>query len=716
MTIALSPEHHQLAEVVRAFGAANDLRAATRAALEGDPDDDPGTVWKQIANQGWLGLHIAEDVGGSGFGLAELAVVIEELGRIPAPGPMLSTAVAAAVVESVGTAEQRAALLPGLIDGTTPASVTVPLSEGVSTADTALLQLGGRWATTHLVAVGTDDLAVVAAAQATAQPVAGLDPTLGLTRVGGPGSARVEVLVGGRTVARRVLRALAAAEASGGARACLEAARDYAAVREQFNRVIGGFQAVKHHLADMLVRAELATAAAWNAARTDGGGPQSELAAAEAALVAGDAYERNARMQIQILGGIGFTWEHDAHLYLRRATALRALALPQPDACADVLSLTRGGVRPHEGVALPAEADQYRAEVAEFLTQYQAAPEHGRRDLLVDSGYLVPHWPRPWGRSAGPVEQICIEDALTGVEMPELGIGGWVLQTLIQTGSAEQVQRWVGAGLRGQTRWCQLFSEPGAGSDAAAVASRALRVDGGWRVTGQKVWTSDAQNCDMGLATVRTDPSLPKHKGITAMAIDLSAPGVTVRPLREITGAALFNEIFLDDVFVPDDDVVGDVNGGWAVARATLGNERVSIGRAIERYMSAVELVALLDRYTSGGAALAGAVSELIAVERAIRWTNLREVERAVLGAGSTAAGNLTKLAVAEHTQAVTELGIRIAGPAGVTDQEPALVNEYLYNRAMTIAGGTSEITRNVIAERALGLPREPQPAPAATR
>ena len=167
---------------------------------------------------------------------------------------------------------------------------------------------------------------------------------------------------------------------------------------------------------------------------------------------------------------------------------------------------------------------------------------------------------------------------------------------------------------------------------------------------------------------MRTDPDAPKHAGITTVIVDMKAPEVEVRPLRQITGGSEFNEVFFNDLFVPDEDVVGAPNSGWTVARATLGNERVSIGRAIERYMSAVELVALLDRYTSGGAALAGAVSELIAVERAIRWTNLREVERAVLGAGSTAAGNLTKLAVAEHTQAVTELGIRIAGPAGVTD------------------------------------------------
>lgn len=713
MPIALIAEHAELAEVARAFGSAHDLRGATRAALEGNLTDDPGTIWKQIANQGWLGLHVAEDVGGSGFGLLELSIVIEELGRIVASGPMLSTVVAAAVVESVGTAEQRTALLPGLIDGTTPASVSVPLSRGIPEAGTPRLQLGGRWAKMHLVAVGTEDLAVLPTAEVAAEPVAGVDPTLGLTRIGGLGSNSVEVLVGGRTVARRVLRVLAAAEAAGGAHACLQTARDYAAVREQFGRVIGGFQAVKHHLADMLVRAELATAAAWNAARSDDGGPQSELAAAEAALVAGDAYERNARMHIQVLGGIGFTWEHDAHLYLRRATALRVLTLPSSSASDDVLSLTGAGVRPHDGVALPAEADQYHTEIAEFLVRYHAAPEQQRRDLLVDSGYLVPHWPHPWGRSAGPVEQICIDEALADVEVPQLGIGGWVLQTLVQTGSPEQVQRWVAAGLRGSTRWCQLFSEPAAGSDAAAVASRARRGDGGWRVTGQKVWTSDAQNCDMGLATVRTDPSLPKHQGITAMAIDLLAPGVTVRPLREITGAALFNEVFLDDVFVPDDDVVGEVNGGWLVARATLGNERVSIGRAMERHMSAVELVGLLDRHPADRPTLADAVSELISAEHAIRSVNLMEVERAVLGAESTAAGNLTKLAVAEHTQAVTELAIRIAGAAGVADQEPDLVEEYLYNRAMTIAGGTSEITRNVIAERALGLPREPRPAPA---
>ena len=159
-----------------------------------------------------------------------------------------------------------------------------------------------------------------------------------------------------------------------------------------------------------------------------------------------------------------------------------------------------------------------------------------------------------------------------------MGITGWVTLTIAQAGTDDQRERWVEPVLRGQVMWCQLFSEPGAGSDAAAVRTAAKKVDGGWRVTGQKVWTSLAQHCQWGLATVRTDPDAPKHAGVTMMAIDMKAPGVTVNPLRGITGDAHFNEVFFDDVFVPDADVVGDVNKGWLVARATLGNERISIG------------------------------------------------------------------------------------------------------------------------------------------
>jgi alkylation response protein AidB-like acyl-CoA dehydrogenase len=701
MPLAISDDHEALAEVVGAFSASHQLRAATRAALEPATEGLPadlGPVWEQMAKLGWLGLHLPEEHGGSGFGMPELAVVVEALGAVPAHGPLLSTVVASAVVAAVGTPAQQAALLPGLADGSTPSSVAVP-------ADGALL-LGGRWARLHLVTAGPDDLVVVSADDVTVQPVGGLDPTLGLARLEGQAAPDGEVLAGGRAVARRVLRALVAAEASGGAHTCLEVSVAYAKVREQFGRAIGSFQAVKHHLADMVVRAELATAAAWDAART-GSGAEADLAAAVAVVVAGDAYDRNARMQVQLHGGIGFTWEHDAHLFLRRAAALRALVGPAPRAEEEVQALLRAGVRSRAGVELPPEAEEFRRETAAFLARYEQTAQPDRRALLVESGYLVPHWPQPWGRDAGPVEQLVIDAELAGIEIPELGIGGWVLLTLSQTGSPEQVERWIGPGLRGERRWCQLFSEPGAGSDAAAVATKAVRVDGGWRVTGQKVWTSDAQNCDRGLATVRTDPDASKHAGITAVVIDLTAAGVTVRPLREISGESLFNEVFLDDVFVPAADVVGEPGAGWAVARATLGNERITIGRKTGGYLTAEDLVELHARHAAEDIGLAREVGVLLAAEQAIALVNVRAVERALLGAEPSAAGNLAKLAWAEHVQAVSELALRIAGVSGVADGEPGLVREYLFDRCVTIAGGTSEVSRNVIAERMLGLPRE---------
>jgi alkylation response protein AidB-like acyl-CoA dehydrogenase len=210
---------------------------------------------------------------------------------------------------------------------------------------------------------------------------------------------------------------------------------------------------------------------------------------------------------------------------------------------------------------------------------------------------------------------------------------------------------------------------------------------------------------------VRTDPAAPKHAGVTMMAIDMKAPGVTVNPLRGLTGDAHFNEVFFDDVFVPDADVVGDVNKGWLVARATLGNERISIGggSSAPTGFTPDDLIELLDAapplVTAEYVRQAGAV---IAEAHTLPLLNLRRVSRAIAGAGPGPEGNVTKLLLAEHTQRLTELGMALAGPAAVVGAQPALARAYLGNRAMTIAGGTSEITRNTIAERILGLPRDP--------
>jgi alkylation response protein AidB-like acyl-CoA dehydrogenase len=323
----------------------------------------------------------------------------------------------------------------------------------------------------------------------------------------------------------------------------------------------------------------------------------------------------------------------------------------------------------------------------------------------------VPHWPKPWGRGADVLEQLVIEEEFKDVERPDMGITGWVTLTIAQAGNDDQRERWVEPVLRGQVMWCQLFSEPGAGSDAAAVRTSAKRVDGGWRITGQKVWTSLAHECQWGLATVRTDPDAPKHAGVTMMAIDMSADGVTVNPLRGLTGHSHFNEVFFDDVFVPDGDVVGDVNRGWLVARATLGNERISIGggSSAPTGFTVDDAVELLDCAAPDvAAANVRRVGEAIADSHTLRLLNLRRVTRAIAGAEPGPEGNVTKLVLAEWSQRLTELGMDLAGAAAVVGKKPMLTVTYLGNRAMTIAGGTSEITRNTIAERILGLPRDP--------
>lgn len=282
---------------------------------------------------------------------------------------------------------------------------------------------------------------------------------------------------------------------------------------------------------------------------------------------------------------------------------------------------------------------------------------------------------------------------------------------MIQYGTSDQIERFVDTALSGDEVWCQLFSEPDAGSDAAAVKTKATRVDGGWKITGQKVWTSGAHRCQRGLATVRTDFDVSKHGGITTVIIDMAAPGVEVRPLRQITGDSDFNEVFFSDVFVPDADVVGEPNAGWTVARATLGNERVSIGGGVAGSSGAARSIVKLTR--NSGDRVAGATARagrFLADDHALRLLNLRRAARSVEGAEPGPEGNVTKLLLAEHISDRAALSAELLGPdvALATGQAGLAGIMVLAARGMSIAGGTSEVTRNQIAERILGLPRDP--------
>jgi alkylation response protein AidB-like acyl-CoA dehydrogenase len=714
MSIAITDDHRALGETASAFFRARNARQESRALLE-EPTEATPSFWAELSDLGWLGLHLPEEYGGSGFGLEELAVVVEEHGRALAPGPFIPTVVASAVIADCGTSRDRSALLPGLADGSriaafaTYSSVEVRNGQAFGRADVVL---GATLSDLILVPVG-DDVVIVETADAAVKltPRDNLDPTRRCAQVDLDG-AQARTLRGARRVLTDLARIILGAEAVGIARECTEMAVAYAKVREQFGRTIGTFQAVKHHCANMLVTTELATAAVWDATRAAAaGGEQLAYAAAVAAATSAPAAYFCSNLNIQVHGGIGFTWEHDAHMYLRRATVLRGL-LDSDSASEDLTNLTRRGVRRERVVDLPPEAEEIRTEVAAFARRVEDLDSERLLSALIESGFVQPHWPTPWGRNAGAVEQLVIEQEFeaAGIRRPQYGITGWVILTLIQHGTPDQVERWVPNALSQRVIWCQLFSEPGAGSDAAGVTTKGTRTEGGWLVNGQKVWTTGAQVAGHGLATVRTNPVAPKHAGITTMVIDMNAPGVEVRPLRLTTGGAEFNEVFLTDVFVPDTDVVGPIDGGWTVARATLGNESVSIGGGSGLAFPSEALVPHLDAHRGRLPGGASRVGRCIATERAMGLLNLRSAARAVAGAGPGPEGNVTKLALSELGHELAAVFSELLGPdvAYLDGDDGKGAWMVLMNRALSIAGGTSEIKRNQIAERILGLPRDP--------
>ncbi|OBF66974.1 acyl-CoA dehydrogenase [Mycobacterium sp. 852002-51971_SCH5477799-a] len=718
MGIAITDDHRELAEVARGFLTSQKARWAARSLLDASDEPRPG-FWQNLAELGWLGLHVDEEYGGSGFGLPELVVVIEELGRTVAPGPFVPTVIASAVIAKDGTAEQKSRLLPGLIDGTGTAGVgldsQVEVNDGVADGEAGIV-LGAGLAELLLIAAGDDVLVIERGREGVSVEVPeNFDPTRrsGRVRLENVRVSDDDILTGARQSALARARTLLAAEAVGGASDCVDTAVDYAKVRQQFGRTIATFQAVKHHCANMLVGAESGIAAVWDAARAAGEDEeQFRLIAAVAAALALPAYVRNAELNVQVHGGIGFTWEHDAHLHLRRAVVSAALFGGESPA-ADVFERTAAGVARENSLDLPPEAEELRTGIRADAAEIAALDKEAQRDKLIETGYVMPHWPKPWGRAADAVAQLVIEEEFraAGIKRPDYGITGWVILTLIQYGTPWQIERFVEKALRKDEIWCQLFSEPDAGSDAASIKTRATRVDGGWKINGQKVWTSGAHYCARGLATVRTDPDAPKHAGITTVIVDMKAPEVEVRPLRQMTGGSDFNEVFFNDLFVPDEDVVGTPNSGWTVARATLGNERVSIGGSGSFYEGlANQLVQLTEQRPDRLAGGRVRVGLYLAEETALRLLNLRRAARSVEGAGPGPEGNVTKLKLAEHMVEGAAIMAALLGPdVALTDGPGAMAGRLMMGaRGMAIAGGTSEVTRNQIAERILGMPRDP--------
>ncbi|MGZ3144944.1 acyl-CoA dehydrogenase family protein [Lentzea chajnantorensis] len=609
-------------------------------------------TWEDLVRVGFF------DVLRDGGTTLDLAVMLEQAAEHLVPGPLLPTALACALV---------------------------PDFDGIAGFGFGTGHVLGATEATHLLVKDQDWMFVPAGhTTVTALDAVDLTRSLGAVTVHTPG----ETIVDPTDLAVTLM----AAEASGIAQWCLRTAVEHARRREQFGRAIGSFQAVKHLCVEMLCRAEQAASVAWDAARA-AGHDEHPFAAAVAAAVAFDAAVRNAKDCIQVLGGIGFTWEHDAHRYLRRALALQQLAGGRERWRRTTADLALRGARRHHTVEV--EGDP---EVRRFAAEVAALEPDEQRARLADSGYLVPHWPRPYGQDAGPARQLVIDDALAaaGVRRPDLVIGAWAAPAILRHGTPQQQERFVWPTLRGELTWCQLFSEPEAGSDLASLRTRARRVEGGWRLTGQKVWTSLAHQADWAICLARTDSDVPKHKGITYFLVDMRSAGIDVRPLREITGEARFNEVFLDDVLVPDDCVVGAVNDGWRLARTTLADERVALGRGSS-------LGEALEQVLATGPAPSERLGELVARGLAVSLLDLRAGLRRLDGQEPGAESSVRKLVGVRHRQDVAEFAVELDG--GLVHGDA--VHEFLLTRCLSIAGGTTQVLMNLAGERILGLPRE---------
>ncbi len=703
MSATITDEQFAARELVRSWAAGAGAVAAARDVEHGKQD-----AWRApydgLAQLGIFGVALPEEHGGAGGSADDLCAMVDEAAAAMVPGPVATTALATLVIgdshtdllEALASGERTAgvALSAELTFGAGRVSGTADYVLGADAAGLLLLPAGDGWVMVDATANGV-----------TVEPLKATDFTRPLARVVLDGAPAEPLTVSAQRVEDLAVTVLAA-EAAGLARWTLQTATEYAKVREQFGKPIGSFQAIKHMCAEMLLRSEQISVAASDAAAAVANQDERQLsvAAAVAACTAIDAAKANAKDCIQVLGGIGITFEHDAHLYLRRAYGMAQFLGGRSRWLRRVAALTAGGVRRDLHIDLDSVAD-LRPEIASAVAEVAALPAEKQRVALAESGLLAPHWPRPYGREAGPAEQLLIDQemAAAGVTRPDLVIGWWAAPTILEHGTPGQVERFVPPTLTGELFWCQLFSEPGAGSDLASLRMKAVRAEGGWRLTGQKVWTSRADWAQFGVCLARTDADAPKHKGITYFIVDMKTPGIDIRPLREITGDNLFNEVFFDEVFVPDEMVVGQVNDGWRLARTTLANERVAMAHGTALGNPMEELLRTASELDLDPA-LQDRLGELIRSAQVGSLLDQRIAQLILGGQDPGPQASARKLIGVRYRQVLSEFRMELSDGAGVVENKE--VHDFLNTRCLTIAGGTEQILLTLAGERLLGLPR----------
>ncbi|MCT7661135.1 acyl-CoA dehydrogenase [Mycobacterium deserti] len=741
MTLALTPEQRELADSVGRFAARRAPISSTRDTFDALARGDLPLWWKELTDSGFHAVHLPDCYGGQGGELMDAACVLEAAGKASLAGPLLPTVAAGAVAVLAEPSPRVEAVLRRLADGEAATLVLPQNSDFRARAD------GDRWLVTGAseviagmcsaaialipaIAGGGDELWLAidtAHAAAEVEPVAGTDllTDLGLIRLTDYPISAPDVLAGIDTDrAECVALALTASVSAGIVEWCVEAATAHLRTREQFGTLIGTFQALQHNAAMLLVNSELASAAAWDAVRAAADPPdQHRVAAAGAALTAVLPCPDLVLDTLTMFGAIGFTWEHDLHLYWRRATSLAASIGARSRWARTLGEVTTTQDRDFSVDLGDAESD-FRALVAEKLDAAAAlrndAPgrqgdyEHfatgPQRTHIADTGLIAPHWPRPWGIEASPLQQLIIDEEFgrrPELVRPSLGIAEWILPSLIKAGSSDLQEQLIPPTQRGELAWCQLFSEPGAGSDLAALTTRATKVDGGWRINGHKIWTSSAQRADYGALLARTDHTASKHRGIGYFILDMRSAGIEVQPIKQASGESEFNEVFLTDVFVPDGMLLGEPTGGWGLAIATMSEERSAISGYVQ-FDRAAALRRLAATRSDERDDVVRELGELDAYANAIKALGVRETIRLLDGQASGPASSIAKVAMNVLLRRTFTATLGSTGRLAMTaDSDPSVAQPYLRVPAELLGGGTKEIQLNIIAQMILGLPRK---------
>lgn len=775
----LNDDQQMIRDAAETFLADVSHSTAIRSAVDSTPGYDR-SVWSRIgAELGWCGIAVDDAHGGLSLGVMELALVQEQAGRHLLSGPFFATGcVAATVLRHCGNQAAMTQWLPRIAEGAT--RFAVPLNglepewehearrlratpEGdawrltgealrlsdASQADHLLLlaQLPDDSPALFIVAAEAPGVAITSrqswdATRRFADVVLCNAPVL--TRVDDP-----DRLSAGLITTAAWLRICLAAELLGVAQQCLDLTVAYVASRKQFGRAVGGFQAVKHRCAEMMVRVESLRSAVYGVAQRAGGSVSPEALHREGMTVkawATDTAFYCAQEAIQLHGGVGFTWEYDPQLYFKRAQAAQHW-MGTPDELREVLAdelLDIDTLPAPGGEPSTEEADEdrsFRADVSTWMQAHLSGPfadllhrggpgdeEHApglRKDWereLAKGGWTCVGWPRAHGgRDLSIKQQVIFHEEYARAGGPgRMGhIGeGLIGPAIIAYGTPEQQQRFLPDIVAGRTYWAQGYSEPGAGSDLANVQTKAvLGEDGRWRVSGQKIWTSLAHESDWIFVLARSEPGSKGNKGLIFLLMKLDQPGIDIRPIRQISGGCEFNEVFFDEAICEAGDVLGAPGDGWKVAMGLLEIER-GVSTLGQQMHFAHELETVVAAAKRSGRISQPALRSRIAQA----WMGLvvmRDNALRMLAGGSELGlrreALIYKYYWSNWHRDLGKLAMDVLGPEGsfISDDPVTrpLQQLFFFSRADTIYAGTNEIQLNLIAERGLGMPREARPS-----